>query len=68
MVNISSIPQRKLPNSKRDKMNRPTGLVFGKYKRNFLFWIVTWQTIGWEYDDYITTKDIVVDIKLRKEK
>ena len=46
-------------------MNRPTGLRFGKYKRNFLFWVVTWQTIGWEYDDFITTKDDIIDIKFK---
>ena len=46
-------------------MNRLTGLRFGKYKRNFLFWVVTWQTIGWEYDDFITTKDDIIDIKFK---
>lgn len=47
-------------------MDRPTGLVFGKYVTNFLIWEVTWQTVGWEYDDYITTKDIIVKVHLRK--
>ena len=44
-------------------MNRPTGLKFSFYKTRFLLWEVVWQTIGWEYDDYITTKDVFRQIK-----
>ena len=44
-------------------MNRPTGLEFGTHKKRFLLWELTYKTVGWEYSEYITTKDILIDIK-----
>ena len=43
-------------------MNRPTGLEFGYYTTTWLWFTYTCKTIGWEYDDYITTKDVLVKV------
>lgn len=48
-------------------MNRPTGLVWGPYTRKWLCFIITYEVVGWEYDDYITTKERIIDISFNRK-